>query len=154
MQVSLISFATLFLCLDIGRALADYDEASYAKVIIDTLHSGNFATLQLFGQPYIDKPPLIFWMTMGSVKIFGANEFAFRIISILASVLCCWLVYLIIKELTDDEVSATIGFFILLFSGSFFQFGRELRLDSGAVAAILAALLVYIKSWRNERLLL
>lgn len=152
--VLLFVVASSFLFWDVNRQLVDYDEATYAKVVMDTLQSGNFTTLQLHGQNWFEKPPLYFWLAMGSVKVFGESEFAFRLPSLLASILCCFLVYCIIRELTGNRAAAALGFLVLLFSNSFFVFAREARLDSAVTAAILAALFFYIRGWKNEKYLL
>lgn len=147
--------AFIFFSLDHGRPLVDYDEATYANVVVDTLNSGDFWTFQLHGQPWIDnKPPLVLWLTMASVAVFGPNEFAFRIISILASVLCCWLVYLIVKQLTKDWIAATIGYFFLLFAFPFFVYAREFRHDSAVTAGVMAALYFYLKARDDKRYLI
>lgn len=151
LQIGLLVLATIFFSWDAGRPLVDYDEATYAKVAVDTLQSGNFLTLQLDGQPWFEKPPLYLWLAMGSISLFGEHEFAFRLPSILASVLCCWLVFLIIRALTRDTRAASLGFLVLLFSSSFFVYAREIRLDSAVVAAILATLFLFIKSWKEKK---
>jgi 4-amino-4-deoxy-L-arabinose transferase-like glycosyltransferase len=153
LQIALLILAALFLCGNINRSLVDYDEATYAKVIVDTIHSGNFLTLQLHEAPWFEKPPLYLWLAIGSVRAFGEHEFAFRLPSIIASILCCLLVYLIIRQLTNNLTAATIGFFALLFSDSFFVYAREARLDSSVTAAMLAVLLFYLKGWRQEKFL-
>ena len=153
LQILLILVAAVFLSFDINHQFVDYDEATYAKVVVDTLQSGNFLDLELSGHHWFEKPPLYLWLAMGTVKIFGVHEFAFRLPSILAAILCCWLVYLLIKEFTRDQMAAAIGFLTLLFSGPFWAFAREARLDSSVVAAILAALLFTVKGWKNEKYL-
>lgn len=153
LQILLVLVAGIFLSFDINRQLVDYDEATYAKVIVDTLDSGNILTFQHFGNNWFEKPPLYLWLAMGSVKIFGEHEFAFRLPSILATILCSWLVYLLVRELTGDPIAAAIGFLVLLFSPSFFVYAREARLDSSVVAAMLAVLFFFIKGWKNEKYL-
>lgn len=154
LQILLLLLAGIFFSLDIRRPLIDYDEATYAKVTVDTLHTGNFLNLQMNGSSWFEKPPLYFWLTIGSVKVFGETELAFRFIGILAAILCCILVYQIVRELTGDILAAAIGFLVLTFSNSFFLFAREARLDALVTAAILASLFFYIKSWKNEKYLL
>jgi 4-amino-4-deoxy-L-arabinose transferase-like glycosyltransferase len=50
--------------------------------------------------------------------------------------------------------AAVTSFLVLLSSPWFYFFAIEARLDSGVIAAILAALLVAIKGWRDERYLI
>lgn len=153
-QVILVSIAVTLLSYQISRPLVDWDEATYAKVVVDTLKTGDISTLQLAGKDWIDKPPLYFWMAMGSVKIFGPEEFAFRVPIVILSVLCIWLVYLIVKELTDDDLAASLASLVLLSSGLFLIFAREARTDQGMILGILAAVFFCIKGWKNPRYLL
>lgn len=153
LQICLIIISACFLSIGINRPLVDYDEATYAKVAVDTLQSGDVLSFTLSGNPWFEKPPLFLWLAMGSVKIFEENEFAFRIPSILASILCLWLTYLIARKLTDNEMVGLSAFMVLLSSSIFFYYGREVRLDSGVIACILGALFYWIKAWENEKYL-
>ena len=148
-QVILIAIAAVFLSYDITRPLVDWDEATYAKVVVDTLQSGDLTTLQLSGNNWFYKPPLYFWMAMGSVKVFGATEFAFRLPTIALPLLVLWLVYLIVRELTDDYLTASLTFLVLLTSSLFLIFAREARTDQGMILGIVAALFFCIKGWKN-----
>jgi 4-amino-4-deoxy-L-arabinose transferase-like glycosyltransferase len=152
-QLVLICIAGASLSIDNFHQLVDYDEATYAKVVVDTLHTDQVVNLYHFDQPWFEKPPLYPWLAMGSVTLFGEHAFAFRLPSIVAGILCCWLVYLLIAELTGDTIAAALGFLILLSSSPFLLFARQVRLDSSVLAAILAALYFFIKSWRSERFL-
>ena len=72
MQIVLLCIAGAFLSIDINRQLVDYDEATYAKVVVDTLHTGQVTDLYHFDKPWFEKPPLYLWMAVGSVKLFGS----------------------------------------------------------------------------------
>ena len=75
----LLLFAGLVLCVQITSTLIDYDEATYAKVVVDTIKSGDVSTFTLSGHLWFEKPPLYLWLAIGSVNLFGAHEFAFRV---------------------------------------------------------------------------
>lgn len=153
LQIGLVLVATIFLSLDITRPLANYDEATYAKVVADTLRSGDISTFTLSGRDWFEKPPLYLWLAMGSVKILGEHEFAFRVPGIIMTLLCLWLVFLIVRELTGNELAASVAFFTLLFTPFFYLYGREVRLDTGVIMTILAGLFFWLKGRRNEKFL-
>jgi hypothetical protein len=44
------------------------------------------------------------WMMAGSIKIFGANEYAIRLPSVLLSILSVFLTFLIASELFSNEI--------------------------------------------------
>lgn len=153
-QLFLILVAVFSLSFNINKyPLVDYDEATYAKVTIDTMNSGDILSLKLSNDPWFEKPPLYFWMSMLSVKVFGEQDFAFRIPSILFATLSLWLIFLIAYKTTGKLTTAVIAFFILLTSGIFYIYCRETRLDSGVVFAILAALYFVLLGWEKEKYL-
>ena len=73
----LLLFAGLVLCVQITSTLIDYDEATYAKVVVDTIKSGDVSTFTLSGHLWFEKPPLYLWLAIGSVNLFGAHELLF-----------------------------------------------------------------------------
>lgn len=153
LQIALLLIASAYLSLRIAAPLVDYDEATYAKVVVDTMKTGDISTFTLSGKNWFEKPPLYLWEAMASVKVFGVHEFSFRIPSIIASIMCLWLVFLIIAELTGDLIAASSAFLILLAAAPFYAFAIQARLDSSVIMAMLAALYFYIRSWRNEKFL-
>lgn len=154
LQLALVVIAAVSFGITIADyPLVDYDEATYAKVVVDTLESGAVLSFTLSGNDWFEKPPLYLWFAMGATKIFGAEEFAFRLPAVLFAIVTLWFVYLIVIELTKSRVAAAVAFLILLFSAPFFVFARETRLDSGVTMAMLAALYFFIKGWNKEKFL-
>jgi 4-amino-4-deoxy-L-arabinose transferase-like glycosyltransferase len=54
------------------------DEARYAEIAREMVASGNYLIPHLNYVIYIEKPPLLYWLTALSYHIFGVNEFAAR----------------------------------------------------------------------------
>lgn len=66
--------------------LTDTTEARYAEIARKMLETHNWVTPQYdYGVPFWAKPPLSTWASAISMKLFGVNEFASR----LPSLLCC-----------------------------------------------------------------
>ena len=57
-----------------GRYLAG-DPLRYAAIAKSTLARGDWLELHLGPQPYFNKPPLLFWITMTAFRLFGASTF-------------------------------------------------------------------------------
>ena len=65
--------------LGLGSApLFDVDEGAFSEATREMMVSKNYLTTWLNGAPRFDKPILIYWLQLASVKLFGLNEFAFR----------------------------------------------------------------------------
>ncbi len=67
------------------RPLALPDEGRYVGVAWEMLRSGDWLTPTLDGLPFFHKPPLFYWITAGSLGLFGPHEWAGRIASLLGA---------------------------------------------------------------------
>jgi len=63
--------------------LTDLDEGFYASVAWEMRHAGDWRTPTFLGEPWFEKPPLLYWLMVGSMRVFGENEFALRLPSAL-----------------------------------------------------------------------
>ncbi|HEU0196108.1 MAG TPA: glycosyltransferase family 39 protein [Nevskiaceae bacterium] len=69
--------------------LFDVDEGAFSEATLEMIHSGNYLTTTLNGQPRYDKPILVYWLQAASVKSFGVHAWAFRLPSVLCA--CLWM---------------------------------------------------------------
>ncbi|MBI5467022.1 MAG: glycosyltransferase family 39 protein [Candidatus Kerfeldbacteria bacterium] len=71
----------------IGRLpLTNWDEGIYAHVNLELFRSHDWSELTYYGQPFLEKPPLQFWLTMPLIGIFGPTELAMRLWSVAAGI--------------------------------------------------------------------
>lgn len=70
------------------------------------------------------KLPVYIYSTAILVKLIGLNEYAVRLPAVLYSLGTLIVVYLLVKRITDNEVTAIISSFILSFSPWLFIFSR------------------------------
>jgi 4-amino-4-deoxy-L-arabinose transferase-like glycosyltransferase len=66
--------------------LMDPDEGRYAEIAREMLVSGDFITPQLNFLPYLEKPPLVYWLTALSLSVGGLNEWAARFMPALSAI--------------------------------------------------------------------
>jgi len=69
------------------------DEARYAEIAREMLQSGNLLVPHLNYVAYVEKPPLLYWLTTISFWIFGVSEFAARLpvaLSAIAGILAAY----------------------------------------------------------------
>lgn len=64
----------------------DPDEAVYAVVTRRMLQTGDWLAPIYNGVPFFDKPILFYWLQLLSFKLFGATEFAARMVSAVSAV--------------------------------------------------------------------
>ncbi|OYT73116.1 MAG: hypothetical protein CFK48_01775 [Armatimonadetes bacterium CP1_7O] len=63
--------------------LTDLDEGFYASVAWEMRQSGDWFTPTFLNQPWFEKPPLLYWLMVLSMRVFGESEFALRLPSVL-----------------------------------------------------------------------
>jgi 4-amino-4-deoxy-L-arabinose transferase-like glycosyltransferase len=63
--------------------LRDTNEGLYAEIAREMLETGNFVIPTLLGVPYIEKPPLLYWLMALSFHVFGLSETSARLVSAL-----------------------------------------------------------------------
>src|SRR2546426_12072993 len=54
--------------------LWERDEGRYADVARGMLESGDFITPRINGAVFLDKPPLVYWVTAASLALWGSDE--------------------------------------------------------------------------------
>ncbi len=95
-DVSAIVALSLAVCVfHLGSfGLWEPDEARYAEIAREMLQSGNLLVPHLNYVAYVEKPPLLYWLTTLSFWIFGVSEFAARLpvaLSAIAGILATYL---------------------------------------------------------------
>jgi 4-amino-4-deoxy-L-arabinose transferase-like glycosyltransferase len=77
--------ATLWLAVLPARPLFNPDEGRYAEVPREMLEGGDWVIPHLDGLAYVEKPPLQYWLTALSLRVFGVNAFAARLMTALSA---------------------------------------------------------------------
>ncbi|NTU86760.1 MAG: glycosyltransferase family 39 protein [Chlorobiaceae bacterium] len=94
--------------------LFDVDEGAFSEATREMLASGNYLTTYLNGHPRFDKPVLIYWLQVLSVKTFGLNEFAFRFPSAAASAIWAAALYRFTRKELGRETAFLATMFMVL----------------------------------------
>ncbi|OFZ78526.1 MAG: hypothetical protein A2583_05580 [Bdellovibrionales bacterium RIFOXYD1_FULL_53_11] len=68
------------------------DQKVYLNTALEMRERGSFLVPYLFGAPSYYKPPLHYWITMGSWKIFGFNLWGSLIPSVIATIATAWFI--------------------------------------------------------------
>ncbi len=126
----LLALVAFFLPLGLAP-LFDLDEGAFSEATREMLTGKDYITTYLNGQLRFDKPILIYWLQLASVKLLGLNEFALRLPSALAATLWVFVTY----RFTARYLDKSYAFFTALFMLS------ALQINLIAKAAIADALL-------------
>lgn len=137
----LIILCIMFLFLGLGSfPLIDVDETRYATMARDMVLTGDYNNLMLNGIPFLEKPPLYFWLVACSIKTFGAfTPFIVRFPIALMSFILVIITYFFGKRVISEK----FGFYtasVLLSSFFFLMLSHIAILDSLLMVFIAFAL--------------
>ena len=104
------------------------DEARYSLIPSAMNQSGNYVTPHIKNVVYLEKPPLVYWATAMSFKVFGENDFSARLFAALCAWGCILLTYFIGKHFRDEKTGLYAAA-LLTISAFPFALGRINILD-------------------------
>ena len=136
--------AFVFLVGNWSSTLFDRDEGWYAETAREMLASGNFLTPTYRGEPFLEKPPLPYWLMAGSMKIFGLNAFAARFPSAIAGAASCVILFILARSMLGRK-SALWSVAVYVTSFITLMILRAALMDS---ILVLLLLLSFYGLWR------
>ncbi len=120
----------------------------FALIPKEMLDAGGWLTPTLNGVPYLDKPPLLYWLTAASYQIFGVSEWAARAPNLLCALGEIWFTYLIGAYVLNRR-AAWLGGFILFTSVGFFSQHLIIYLDHFISLSLIASLYCFLR-WQER----
>jgi|UniRef100_A0A7C3SLB2 4-amino-4-deoxy-L-arabinose transferase-like glycosyltransferase len=134
--------------------LMDPDEGRYAEIAREMLLLKDWVTPQLNFLPYLEKPPLVYWLTALSFQAFGLTEGAARLPAAASALAGVLLLYFLGKTLWNPQTGFRSAL-ILATSGGYVILGRLIILDMPLTLFLsLGIVLGYLAYIREQRPLL
>jgi len=109
--------------------LMDIDAAQYASISREMLERKSFLQFYDLGADYLDKPPMLFWLSGLSMSVFGIHDWAYRLPSLLFVVLAVFSTYRLAK-LFYSETIARLSAIVLASSQAIFLITHDTRCDT------------------------
>src|SRR5947209_15783135 len=119
----LLAAAALLFFSRLDLPLLEPQEARYAEIPRQMLRDGSWVVPTLHGQPYLDKPPLLYWLVMVSYRLFGVHDWAARLVPCSAAFLTVLVTYGWGRRVLGGR-AAFLGALVLCLSGRFVYLGR------------------------------
>lgn len=139
----------LYPCL--GFRLFEPDESRYAQIPREMLQRGDLVVPTLQGEPYLDKPPLFYWLVMLSYRTFGVHDWAARLVPAVAVHLTILVTYLLGRRTLGDRAAFAAALVLTLAPG-FVTVSRLLILDGLLTLCVAVALFAAFEAVRGDRL--
>lgn len=156
-QVQLLIFFVLVAYLTLFHALGDLpylgsDEPRYARIGEEMAASGDLVTPTLEGRPWMEKPPLLFWLESLSFRILSPSELSARLPVALIGLLGAIGLALFARFL-EGERACLITFLALLTNFLYVAFCRAASTDLLFSTMLSAAFMCgFLASWTPARI--
>ena len=126
-------------------------DAFYAQKSKEMLASGNLWVLTLNGEVTLRYPPLQYWITSLSFKLFGVSGYSAILPMALMATGVVYLTYRLCEYLFDDRWAAFLAGVILLFPGFYLDNARRSHGDVPVGFFIMIAMFGFLKGTKNPR---
>ncbi len=144
--VALALGAGALFCIHLDRPAFFDNEGRYAEVAREMLLRGDFVTPEMDFTLFLNKPPLLYWLTAIAFTIVGMNEWA-RIATVVAAVLTLLVTWRLGARLLGSDTGLLAGAFLATTLGFVLE-ARTLRPDAWLIACVAGALACWLAARR------
>jgi 4-amino-4-deoxy-L-arabinose transferase-like glycosyltransferase len=109
--------------------LMDIDASQYASMSREMLVNKSYLQVYDLGVDYLDKPPMLFWLSAVSMKIFGVHDWAYRLPSFFFAILAVYATYRLALLFYKKEI-AQLSAMVLAASQALFLITHDVRCDT------------------------
>ena len=145
----IIASIVVYIVGSIFIPLMEVDAVQYANISREMLQNKSFLEIFDQGKDYLDKPPLLFWFSSLSMYVFGINDFAYRLPSILMAIIAIYSTYKFTLLYYAKEI-AILASLVLATSQAMFLITHDVRTDTMLMAWVILGIWQF-SSWLQNR---
>jgi 4-amino-4-deoxy-L-arabinose transferase-like glycosyltransferase len=150
--LALLVIGFLVLAAGINESpLTNWDEATYAEVVHESLSSGSYLHFTWNGEAYLKKPPALFWMVGASFRLFGESAWAARLPSVLMGLGTLLIIYLSAAAVAGRLGGLFAGMIPLGFYFFVARGGRECATDAPLIFFSTLGIFAFIRARTDRR---
>jgi 4-amino-4-deoxy-L-arabinose transferase-like glycosyltransferase len=117
-------------------------ETRVAGIAMEMHLDNDWVTPRLFGEAFLEKPPLSLWLDAGAIRVFGATPWAVRLASAFAGLFSVMLLFTMLRRFGRPTAIAWMAGLLLATMASYWSnvrgVGEDALLALGASMALLA----------------
>jgi 4-amino-4-deoxy-L-arabinose transferase-like glycosyltransferase len=144
LAVLLLATAVLFTANMAAPSLASLEDAFYAREAVEMKRAGRFFTVTWREQPTYQHPPLHIWLVGRAFALFGENDFAARLPTVLMALGLLLLVYRLGAQLVGSAAART-GIACLLATPLFVDNARRVMMEVPLTFWITLTILLFVE---------
>lgn len=145
----------LLACLLFFFALGNHQlqgstEARVAGIAMEMHLDNDWVTPRLFGEPFLEKPPLSLWIDAGAIRAFGGTPWAVRLASAFAGLFSVMLLYTLLRKFGRPTTIAWAAAIMLATIASYWSNVRTVGEDALLSLGVTMALLAFFQASRRQ----
>lgn len=145
-----ILLVAAYLVFGLGSyGLLDNNEGLYGEIGRKMARGASLTIPHLIGEPYLEKPPLLYYLLAVSFRLFGETEAAARAVPLAASLVCLWSVSWFCRRLGRPG-TGRLAALILASSLGYVFMSRLVMFDMLFTVFFNLALFAFFLAWREE----
>lgn len=134
----IFSLIILGYILNLNIDIMEIDAAQYASISREMAETGSYLQVYQRGHDYLDKPPLLFWLSSLGISLLGNTSLAYKIIPVLFLVIALWATYRF-ASLWYDHRTGILSALILGTTQAFNLMSNDVRTDGLLTAFVMLA---------------
>lgn len=147
---SLFLLAALLFFFALGNhQLQGSTEARVAGIAMEMHLDNDWVTPRLFGEPFLEKPPLSLWLDAGAIRVFGGTPWAVRLASAFAGLFSVMLLYGMLRRFGRPSAIAWTAGILLATMASYWSNVRGVGEDALLALGVSMALLAFFQLHRR-----
>jgi 4-amino-4-deoxy-L-arabinose transferase-like glycosyltransferase len=147
---SLFLLAALLFFFALGNhQLQGSTEARVAGIAMEMHVDNDWVTPRLFGEPFLEKPPLSLWLDAGAIRVFGGTPWAVRLASAFAGLFSVMLLFAMLRRFGRPKAVAWAAGFMLATMASYWSNTRGVGEDGLLTLGVTMALLAFFQ-WQRQ----
>lgn len=131
--------------------IMNVDAAQYADISNEMASTNSFLEVKEFGNDYLDKPPLLFWISSLSIKLFGINNFAYKFPSFILLLISLFAVYRFSLLYYSEKIAKNASL-ILATTQAYFLMTNDVKTDSLLTSCTIISIWLFSEYFENKKL--
>lgn len=127
------------------------DASQYAGISAEMVQTKSYLEVKEFHEDYLDKPPLLFWLSSVGISLFGSNNFGYKIASFVFLLFSLYSLYRFTRLYYSEKVAKN-ALLILATSQSYFLMTNDVRTDALLTSFVISSIWLFTEYFENRKL--
>ena len=115
------------------------DAAQYASISLEMLQNDSYLQVYDLQNDYLDKPPLLFWISSLSLKVIGICNFAYKIGAFIFLLFSLYAIFKFTENYYNKNIAKNA---VLIYATcqAFFQMSNDIRTDGILTSCVIISI--------------